>query len=1007
MLPVQARLIEEWVRTCNTDCLRRTLCQGNVDRFVWSDGTTSLHLAASLPREREAVAVARLLLYSGANPNVPNNEGRTSVHIAAQNGHTQLLKLLILQGGDPLLGDGQGRSAVDWVSLGHHQQALGFLNSLLDTADCSHYKGTDCDAKFKLTFIGYKVMGRASLCRAAEPDTSSSSSSCASKYQQGGDGGGGGDVSLGTRIVQYVRQHQDQDTDSNLEDLSCERPAFLSSHPFLQSLQRQVEACQADTDSENDMRALKRCLGGTLQQRDISSGDYEETGSESTIRELNVARLAISVSFDSSCDDGSHGEEGHRLGESEQRPLEGKSDNEDSVSDIIQPQGESGMGGTADLTAKTEFKPDFCTTPQLIGCPRKREAFIYRETKVPSGLKKKLIFNVSDSTLNLPETESAGEPEFTEYMHPQHQTCGESRRAPDCYPSDCNHTCDESSRIVKGVSSRNQTGTIFTKSGSSVRSPRKNGDLPGENPASLYQPTHCRKLTPYSPPESTENGDRYEKAKKNSDFPGEVGTAFLHQPTHCKKFTLCSAPKSNENGDSPEKPKKNGDLRSARGRKTHQIYPQTDLTPPQFSPHRENMHGDTPGELKKIVDFPGEFNKNNASSSARQTQALSSPSQLGCRYGDFYCKLKIDDFPIEFGKNDGSSSACQNQTQSSPLLSGNRYGDFYKNKIGDFFGSCGRSEPHQTPLHHSTPQSPGERITQHQSPNLLANSCPGVLSIAEEFLYEDLMTGARLIEIRCPSLLSLVSRGRAGGVSMKEGKKAVNQVFKTTKSEGTQDNSGKASLPTQAMSLDKLLGAMGGLDFNLKPEDSQDNSGKASLPTQTMSRDELRGAMGGLDLSPKIEYSPELQEALKILHTTPSDKWTALKAKWQALEETMRLEFTIGRDRARKQCFTYLLLDPRITWNLPAMGPKVEEWKKFERFLSAIFYVGKGTNDRPYQHLTEALEERQQASRIYATPGRELSTARQSSGKGPKNASWGRTFSTVPTKYCSRRGRGS
>ncbi|XP_050724995.1 ankyrin repeat and LEM domain-containing protein 1-like isoform X6 [Eriocheir sinensis] len=211
--------------------------------------------------------------------------------------------------------------------------------------------------------------------------------------------------------------------------------------------------------------------------------------------------------------------------------------------------------------------------------------------------------------------------------------------------------------------------------------------------------------------------------------------------------------------------------------------------------------------------------------------------------------------------------------------------------------------------------------------------------------------------------------GRAGGVSMKEGKKAVNQVFKTTKSEGTQDNSGKASLPTQAMSLDKLLGAMGGLDFNLKPEDSQDNSGKASLPTQTMSRDELRGAMGGLDLSPKIEYSPELQEALKILHTTPSDKWTALKAKWQALEETMRLEFTIGRDRARKQCFTYLLLDPRITWNLPAMGPKVEEWKKFERFLSAIFYVGKGTNDRPYQHLTEALEERQQSDKKHTIRG--------------------------------------
>lgn len=67
------------------------------------------------------------------------------------------------------------------------------------------------------------------------------------------------------------------------------------------------------------------------------------------------------------------------------------------------------------------------------------------------------------------------------------------------------------------------------------------------------------------------------------------------------------------------------------------------------------------------------------------------------------------------------------------------------------------------------------------------------------------------------------------------------------------------------------------------------------------------------------EYSMELQEALKKLRTAPSKEWTAMKENWQALEETMRLEFTIGRGRARKQCFTYLLLDPRITLNLPAM----------------------------------------------------------------------------------------
>lgn len=612
-------------------------------------------------------------------------------------------------------------------------------------------------------------------------------------------------MSLGTRIVQYVKQHQDQNTNNG--NVSCVRPAFLNSHPFLQTLKRQVEECREDTDSENDMRALKRCLGGTLQQEDTSLGDYEVKGSQSTISELNIARLAISVSFDASCGDGSFGEEGLKLGESEERsPLEEKSDNRDSASDIIQSQEEGGMKVTADLKIETDYKPDFCTTPQLIRCPRKKEAFIQRETKVPSELKRELIFNISHSTQNLPDTDTGSELEFTEYMHHQHQIFGESRRAPQGYPRDCNHTCDDSSRIVKEVSSRHQTGSVFTKSCSSVRSPRKKGDLTGENePAFLYQPTYYTKFATYSSPKSSENGDPYEKAKKNIGFPGEVGTGSFHQPTYCKKrIALCSAPKPNENGDSPDKTKKNGNLRSARGRKLHQAHPQPDLAIPPFSPHRESMHDGNPGELKMTADFPGEFNKNCASSSAQQTQTQSSPLKSGSRYDDFYrqlkigdfngksgkndgsssvgqtqvhsspslsgssnegfsCKLntvdhfnknKIADFPTASGKNDGSSSACQNQTQSSPSASGNQHGASYKYGMGDYFGSYGRSEPHQTTKRYTSLQSPGKGISQHP----LANSCPGVLNIAEEFLYEDLVTGTRLIETRCPSLLSLVSR---------------------------------------------------------------------------------------------------------------------------------------------------------------------------------------------------------------------------------------------------------
>lgn len=54
--------------------------------------------------------------------------------------------------------------------------------------------------------------------------------------------------------------------------------------------------------------------------------------------------------------------------------------------------------------------------------------------------------------------------------------------------------------------------------------------------------------------------------------------------------------------------------------------------------------------------------------------------------------------------------------------------------------------------------------------------------------------------------------------------------------------------------------------------------------------------------------------------------------------------------------FTYLLLDPRITKNLPdradQINNSIEIWKIF---ISSIFYIGKGTKSRPYSHMNDAF----------------------------------------------------
>lgn len=61
------------------------------------------------------------------------------------------------------------------------------------------------------------------------------------------------------------------------------------------------------------------------------------------------------------------------------------------------------------------------------------------------------------------------------------------------------------------------------------------------------------------------------------------------------------------------------------------------------------------------------------------------------------------------------------------------------------------------------------------------------------------------------------------------------------------------------------------------------------------------------------------------------------------------------REGHSKASFTYLLLDPRITQNLPSRSEKLSTEECWKIFLNSIFYVGKGKRSRPYAHLYDAL----------------------------------------------------
>ncbi|XP_072943052.1 uncharacterized protein [Epargyreus clarus] len=100
-------------------------------------------------------------------------------------------------------------------------------------------------------------------------------------------------------------------------------------------------------------------------------------------------------------------------------------------------------------------------------------------------------------------------------------------------------------------------------------------------------------------------------------------------------------------------------------------------------------------------------------------------------------------------------------------------------------------------------------------------------------------------------------------------------------------------------------------------------------------------------------YSIELEKSLKTAH------WMQNLSPFIELESKAQADFGNSnkkwREGTAKTSFTYLLLDPRLTGNLPAKAGKQNTHISWVTFINSIFYVGKGKRSRPYSHLYQAL----------------------------------------------------
>lgn len=87
-----------------------------------------LHSAAAGPEPAARLALARILLEYGADPNARQQQGFTALHAAAQHGDEALAKLLLEHGADPSLTTDDGRTPADLARTAGTFSMMQFLS---------------------------------------------------------------------------------------------------------------------------------------------------------------------------------------------------------------------------------------------------------------------------------------------------------------------------------------------------------------------------------------------------------------------------------------------------------------------------------------------------------------------------------------------------------------------------------------------------------------------------------------------------------------------------------------------------------------------------------------------------------------------------------------------------------------------------------------------------------------------------------------------------------------
>ncbi|KAG8454690.1 hypothetical protein GDO86_001057 [Hymenochirus boettgeri] len=214
-----------------------------------------------------------------------------------------------------------------------------------------------------------------------------------------------------------------------------------------------------------------------------------------------------------------------------------------------------------------------------------------------------------------------------------------------------------------------------------------------------------------------------------------------------------------------------------------------------------------------------------------------------------------------------------------------------------------------------------------------------------EFLYLDSEKGHALIERHVPCVdesVSEISENSDDTVIYDWREYKSNQQMPNQEPRAP---SNKVAMELYRLSNNEIASRLKELGEEPGPVNSQNRKIFISLLDKRMKESHNKGSFG------ITGYTYELSLALRTFQIPDCNTdEIALSREFDKPDKSQK-----WREGVLKSSFNYLLLDPRVTRNLPARCRTLSLPDCFRTFVNSIFYVGKGKRSRPYCHLYEAL----------------------------------------------------